>query len=135
MTYKYTIGGKEYEQKQLVLGQYRQLSKALKTVSIPVDATMQELVTLVIGELPEALAIVLNPAGVALKDKDIPALTTEISFSIEAEQALQVITDFFACNRTPSLLQALHETIDRIREGMSLKTPQNDLSQSSRPET
>ncbi len=102
---QYEIGGTTYIQRPLVLGQLRQLLKVMEGIYIPSSLDAMGLINAMSGNLPTALAIVLSPRGVAVRDKDITALTTEIEFAISLEQIVEVVEDFFDCNPLPSLLE------------------------------
>ena len=130
--FKYEIGGKTYIQKPLVLGQISQLISLMKGLVIPHDIAPMGLVSLLGDKLPIAIAIVLTPEGMKLKDKDINALTDEIEFEISPEQTIQVIEDFFVCNPIVSLLEKLNEAVGKIGEKM--KETGLSKSASSSPE-
>lgn len=131
--FTYEIAGKQYYQKPMVLGQWRQFLDVIKGLSIPGNVDPWGLANLLGDNLPLALAVVLNPEGVALKDKDLPALADELEFSIEPDTVVQVIEDFFACNPLPSILERLSQAAG-ILSGM-MKTSSNPSSSPSPPET
>ncbi len=112
--FKYTINGKNYTQRPLVLGQVQQLITTLKMLYIPKDIDTAGIIVLLGNKLSRAIAIVLIPENVNLKDKDIDALAEEIEFSISPEITLQVVDDFFVCNPIISLLEKLTGTINLI---------------------
>jgi hypothetical protein len=120
---KYEIGGKNYIQKPLVLGQIRQLLEVLKGVTIPANSDTLALVNAMSDRLPAALAVVLIPEGLSsLRDKDLDALALEIAFAITPEQTLGVVEDFFDCNPLPSLLNRLGMAAGKIKQQMTPKT-------------
>ena len=110
--YSYKIGETTYTQKPLVLGQYRLLMNLLKGINIPSDFDIIPLVTALGDKLSQAIAIVLNPIGIPLKDKNIEELTTEIEFEIDPDTVFTVVTDFFVCNDLPSLLKKMNKVIE-----------------------
>lgn len=121
--FTYEIGGKKYTQRALVLGQTRQLKNVIEGIVIPKGIKGMgetELMLAIVGvvgdKLPDALAVVLTPEGVELKDKDLKALAREIEFAIPPDQAFQVIEDFFDCNPIASLLERLSGAIGKIAE-------------------
>lgn len=117
---EYDIGGKKYIQKPLVLGQLQQLLKLLEGIKIDTPTPMG-IVTALGEKLHKALAIVLIPDGVSVKDKDIEALADELAFEADIDVAVKVIEDFFACNNLGLLLQRVAKVIEGIAEQMRLK--------------
>lgn len=120
---QYVIGGQKYSQSPLVLGQWRQLFEAMKGLTIPGEANAIELIGILGDRISEALAIVLNPDGVPLKEKDLTAIAGEIEFGIEGEVLIQVIEDFFVCNPLPLILQKINAAAGIMAEMMTEKTP------------
>lgn len=119
---KYDIGGKNYSQKPLVLGQLRQLLEILKGVALPANMDTLALVNAMSDRLPAALAVVLIPEGTSsLRDKDLDALAAEIEFAISPEQTLEVVEDFFDCNPLPSLLNKLGMAAGKIQQQLMPK--------------
>lgn len=131
---KYEIGGKAYIQKPIVLGQIRQLTNLLKGVVMTGDINAAGLISVLGDKLPQAIAIVLNPAGEHLKDKDVNALAKEIEFEISPEQAIEVVNDFFTCNPIPSLLQKVSGMAEKITAKMK-ETGLSKSASSSQAET
>ncbi|HSW39898.1 MAG TPA: hypothetical protein VLL97_10440 [Acidobacteriota bacterium] len=118
----YEIDGKTYVQRPLVLGQLRQLLGVLKGVTIPTALDAMGLVNALSGHLPRALAVVLTPAGISPRDKDIDALASEIEFAITPEQVFEVVDGFFGCNPLPSLLKRLGMVAGNITAQMTPAT-------------
>ncbi len=131
---EYSINEKTYYQNKLVLGQWRQLLDILKGLTIPGNVDVLGMVDILGDRLPLALAVVLNPEGVALKDKDLPALADELEYTISADAVIKVIEDFFECNPLPSILAKLSQAAG-ILDGMMTKTQSTPSSSSSPPET
>lgn len=128
--FTYEIGGKKYTQKKLVLGQLQQLLGLLPGLRF--GSTEPLAVMAALGDkLPQALAVVLIPEGVALKDKDLPALAGEIAFAVEPETAMQVVEDFFTCTPVPSLLERLTAMADTIRAALNRANGSGSSSSSS----
>lgn len=126
MKCEYVIGGKKYIQKPLVLGQIMQLMELLKGVVIPKHIDTFGLISALGQHLGPALAIVLIPEGVALKDKDIKMLESEIVFEVTPEQVVEIIEHFFTLNPIASLLQKLSGMV----ESVSKKITKTGLSNS-----
>jgi phosphoribosylpyrophosphate synthetase len=110
---EYIIAGKKYIQRPLVIGQLKQLSKLLKDVVISPDAGAAELVEAIGDKLSEAIAIVLIPEGVDIKDKNIEEIVKELEFQVDIETAVKIIEDFFDCNQVSSLLKRLQNAIKK----------------------
>ena len=127
--FKYEIGGVIYTQRPLVLGQIRQLMNLMKGIIIPHDIDTMGLVSLRGDKLPQAVAIVITPEGMSLKDKDVKALTDEIEFEISPEMSMQVVEDFFTGNPIVSLLEKLNIAVGKIGEKMK----ETGLKSSSAP--
>lgn len=119
---KYDIGGKIYIQRPLVLGQVRQLLEILKGITIPADADTLGMIEAVGGRLPKALAAILNPEGIPLREKDLDAIAAELEFAITPEQIFEVAEDFFDCNPLQSLLQKLGMAAGTITAQMAQVT-------------
>ncbi|MHC1697781.1 MAG: hypothetical protein AB9919_06935 [Geobacteraceae bacterium] len=130
---RYTIGGKTYFQRTLVLIQIKQLKKALSGIEFPENLSVLNVIETLGDRIPQALAIVLTEEGTALKGKDLSALAEELEYSIEAETVFTVIEDFFTCNPTASLLQKLAGMLGSLR-GMMTKRTGSTSSASPSPE-
>lgn len=124
----YEIGGTKYEQRPLVWAQVRQLAALLPGFTINLNAGVQGLIVALGDKIPAALAVVLNPVGVSLKNKDLATLAEELEYAISPEQVLEVVEDFFTCTPVASLLERLAGTINQIGAGMAKET---GLSKSS----
>lgn len=129
---KYAIGDKTYFQKPLVLGQIMQLLDLLKDVSIPKNASILTIINSLGDRLPNALAIVLIPEGISLKDKDIDQLAKEIKFSISPEITITAVEDFFDCNPIASLLERFSGLMVNLKKKIILTGLK--ISASSSPE-
>ena len=127
----YEVGGQKFSQKALVLGQISQLLDVLKGLRLPTDMSPIGLVAALGDRLPKALAIALNPDGVAIKDKDLDAIAEQVSFEMDADLAIKVVDDFFDCNPLSSTLDRLTELIKRRRGGIG----SNGSASSSQKET
>jgi len=124
---EYSIGEKRYSQKKLVLGQARQLLCLMKELGllqgneilIPTQISTKDLVDFLMERgqmLSKWIAIILKEDGVPLAKKDLDAMTSEIDFSIELEQPMEVIRDFFEFLDLSSLsakVSGMMEEIDR----------------------
>jgi len=133
-SFKYEIGGKKYTQNPLVLGQVGQLMRIVEGMVIPSGVDTLGLISALGDKLPLAIAIVLTPEGVTLKDKDIHALASELEFEMPPEMAIQVIEDFFTCNPIQSLLERIGSMAGKIA-GKIQTTGSKPSSASSAEET
>lgn len=120
-TRTYEIGGRMFVQRELVLGQWRQLKNALKGVEIvgelgEGDGRLQRIVDALdaAGRLDTVAAVLLTEEGTALKDKDVPALAEFLEFHITAAQLGEVISDFFICNPVNSILSQLGGVLTKM---------------------
>lgn len=120
--FTYKIGGKKYTQKPLVLGQIRQLIKAIEGMVIPRGIDTPGLIVAFGDKLPLALAIALTPEGMSPKDKDIHSLAGELEFEISPEETVQAVEDFFDCNPILSFLERIGKMSDKVNKAMTGKT-------------
>jgi hypothetical protein len=127
----YEIGDKKYEQRPLVLGQIRQLQEVIQGMRLDPAAGNIGLITALGDKMPQALAVVLIPEGVAPKDKDLAALAKDIEFTIFPEQIFEVVNDFFTCNPMQSLLERFKEIIGGIKTKIGAVTGSKSFSASS----
>jgi hypothetical protein len=111
---EYTINAKIFEQKPLVWGQIRQLVTILKGVEFRSGLTAAELIEILGDKIPSLLAVVLTEKGSSMKDKDIEKLATEFEFSLELDNVLQVVEDFFDCNPTASYLNKISSLVGKM---------------------
>jgi len=112
----YEIGGINFEQRRLVLGQWRQLRAELEGLELPPGDFLRSLVTALeqAGRLDRALAIVLTPRGTSPKDKDVGALAEQLEYAITPEQIAEVLADFFTCNPVSSILSQLAGVVHQV---------------------
>lgn len=110
----YEINGKKYTQSKLVLGQVQQLLGLLMDVRIPAVLTGPNILAALGNKLSRGFAIVLNPEGIPLKDKDLDELENEFMWALDDETAAQVVEDFFACNPIASIYARLQASWSRI---------------------
>lgn len=104
---RYTINGKTYTQRMLVLGQIKQLTEALAGVNIPAGAGVGQVAGLIGDHLARCAAVVLQPEGVAHRDKDLAAMEAEFAEHLDIVTADQVIDDFFALTPAATIAKLL----------------------------
>src|SRR3990172_4372879 len=102
----------------------------LQGVAIPRESNAAELIIVLGDRLPAAVAIVLHPEGIKLKDKALDALTREIEFEISPEDTIKVVEDFFGCNPNSLVLEKLNKAVGQMTERTGLK---NTPSSSPQP--
>ncbi len=127
--YSYTIGGKPWTQRPLVMGQWKQLMAIIKGVAIPAGAGIAELTTLLGDRMPLALAVILIEDGGSLRQRfglrtvpggdgsQVPEwyqnpevmleIANEIEAGIDAATIMRVIDDFLSCNPVSLILERL----------------------------
>ena len=137
--FSYTIGGKKFVQRPLVLGQILLLTTLLKGLPEMMSLGPNALITTMGHRMPDALAIALIPEDSKMSDKSNEGkrrfLAEEISFSIDADTVVKVVEDFFDCNPIVSLMEKLSGATEKIAGQIKeLKTKQSTPSAQSSPE-
>jgi len=106
----YQFGDKTYEQRPLVLAQWRQLQEVLDGLEVPEDIdAIKGLATALSqsGRLDAALAILITEQGVLLQNKKLNALAEELAYVMAPEDVAKVFIDFFDYNPANSVLSAV----------------------------
>lgn len=152
----YTIGGKPWTQRALVMGQWKQLMALLKGMAIPAGAGIPELVTLLGDRMPLALAVILIEEGGNLRARfglragtgfagiPIPEwyqneevmleIANDIDAGIDAETVMRVIDDFLVCNPVSSILEKLAGVLTKAGKLQQTMPPGSMPSVHSSPE-
>lgn len=119
----YSIKGRSFYQKELVLGQLELLVDLLKDVGLEKGLTNLEILKVLGGKMPRAMAIVLLEDGCvinkvemkenekAVEMEDIRKLTDFFANNVDISLALKVIADFFVCTPMTDIMQALASLI------------------------
>lgn len=119
----YNIKGRVFQQKQLVLGQLELLVDLLKDVGLEKGLTNLEILKVLGGKMPRAMAIVLLEDGctmnkVEMKEDEkavevegIRKLTDFFANNVDISLALKVIADFFVCTPMTDIMQSLASLI------------------------
>lgn len=118
----YNIGGRVFEQRELVLAQWRQLTALLEGVEIPAEGDMVRALVAGLethGRLDAALAVVLTERGSSPRDKDRAALARELEAQITPQHVAEVIQDFFTCNPVSSVLDRLSGMLGLLLIGLA----------------
>jgi hypothetical protein len=117
----YQIGGKTYEQRELVFGQVMQLKTLLAGMALPEGADTRQFLEALGDNLMPALAIVLVEQGQPLgPGRDLKALAAELEYAITPATIAEVIRDFFTCNPIGTLiddLTGLAQLVGAVRAG------------------
>jgi hypothetical protein len=110
---RYTIGGREFAQPPLVLGQFQKLLELLVGIPVPKSDSALSIVMALGDRLPIILATVLvEPGAGDFSDRDMELEAAFMRDHMEVAVAMEVAEDFFAVNRVSLLL----ERSGRIRE-------------------
>lgn len=117
--YRYEIGDKTYIQRPLVLGQIKQLSNVLDSVSISMLTNEMEMARLLLDNVAPVIAVVITEEGKSPQDKNIDELAEALEFTMDAETMAQVVQDFFACNPVASIYGKVSQMVNLMK-----KTPQ-----------
>lgn len=107
---EYKIGGKEFQLKSLVLGQWQQL------LELEIDETLlQQKVTgndlLKSDIIYKFFAIILTEKGQHLQSKNINELEQFIKWNIEPDQVGGIVTDFFALKAIEKITTETYQSI------------------------
>jgi len=116
--FTYTIGGKTYVQRPLVLGQWRQLIPLLAGIALPANPGVEDLLFALGESIERIAAVVLTEEGASPKDKDIAALAAELEYSLTPHTAIRIADDFFVCNPLQSVFEELTAAAGRIAGAM-----------------
>ncbi|HOW54299.1 MAG TPA: hypothetical protein PLR60_06535 [Syntrophorhabdaceae bacterium] len=130
--FTYVIDGETYTQRPLVLGQIGQIMGLVNGIEITESTTTGDIVALLDDRLPEAVAVILTPRGVKIKDKDLPAIADRFREHMDLQTAMEVVDNFLSLNPIASVLERLTGTMAAI---MGVMTGSRGPSLSSRGET
>ena len=132
----YTVNGRTYTQRVLVLGQIRQLTEALGGVEIPAGSRLGDIAGILGDRLPQCVAAVLQPEGISHKDKDLVAMAEEFAEHLDIETAGRVIDDFFAVTPAATLAEMIGRlggVLRMITAGKTAMATGSSSSSSSSP--
>lgn len=126
----YDLRGRKYVQRPLVLGQIQEFLPLIEKVKFSKGADALTIAKSLGGDLGRALAIVLleegkdepEPEKIRAAMERLDERSKEIPYFIEAEQTLEVIEDFFACNRASSILERLGKMMKEISASLKVKS-------------
>lgn len=113
--FNYTVDGKQYVQRPLVLGQIRQLTNLLKNIKWPEKLDIGELIGALSDVMPEAFSIVLIEKGKEssfdLRTRDLKAFKDDLEFGLGTDLIIKVIGDFLSCNQWDSIWNLIQMVI------------------------
>jgi hypothetical protein len=112
----YIVGGRNYVQEPLVLGQWKQL---LTTIKLPDDGKSISTQTIfsIIGEnIVNVVAILLREEGKPLREKGVEELAENIGFEMSIDTATEVLDDFFLMNDIGLIMKAIEGLMDKITD-------------------
>lgn len=123
MEKEYDLRGKKYVQRPLVLGQFRALLPLLDGLEIKENSSPFEMINTLGDRIHKALAIVLIEEEIDLRKAldEIEDRAREIECVITPEQVLEVIEDFFECNRVSSVIEKLAGMMGNIKSKIGEK--------------
>ena len=138
---RYNIGGSMYTQHEMKLYQMIQLSHCLpldqmKLGEIKIE-TPKDLVDLLGDAVSKALAIILCPAGVDLRKKNISKVQLHLEDHLNASILIEVLEDFFVCNQVSSVAEKVTAIVILVMKlwQQPSPTPSKSGSASSPTET
>lgn len=115
---KYDVDGEPFVQRPLVLGQLLPLCKIIEGVEIK-SFSVQGIISALGENLSKAIAVMLIPENVALRDRDYEADAEWISEHMSAEMALEVVADFLSFNPVSSILAKVKEITGSFQMGLA----------------
>lgn len=111
MEKRYEIGGVTYVQRPVVFGQLRKLAPLISGIVAGMEPRATGLMAALGGKLPEALAIVLIEDGAdvreAMEEERRKERASVFEWTVDSIIALEVVSDFFECNRASLLSEKL----------------------------
>lgn len=112
----YLIGGQEYTQRPIVLAQFRVLMPLIEGLEWGGDKTAWAAARDLGDRLPEALAAVIVEKDLDVRQAldDLEARARDLECRIAPDLILEVIEDFFDCNRASSLLARIAEAMAKL---------------------
>ncbi|MEM5790329.1 MAG: hypothetical protein AAGU11_23660 [Syntrophobacteraceae bacterium] len=137
----YEIAGKNYVQKKIVLGQLELLVPILSGLEINAATPVAELVRSLGSALPEAIAVVVVEEGSdtrsAMQSDALRQRAQDLSWGMDLELAVEVVTDFFALNPISSIGAKVGEKLQSLRQAKAKlqEANSNQQSMNSAPET
>ena len=130
--FEYEIGGKKYTQEALVWAQIKQLKNLLSGTRMPEDLNVMSVIDTFEEAMPKAVAIVLREDGQKLKEKNIDDLAEMFEEHLELETMVDVVENFFLCNRIGSLLQKIGKVFGNLTNKIDLTSLTEQLQHSQK---
>ena len=113
------LDGAEYEQRPLVLRQYRQILALVKNMGdmkfdTATDSAFFNSIKNAIAEAGEKandfLAIILQKKGGSVRDKNMAELADELDLNFDPELVQKAVEDFFVSRRNSAILENLKKS-------------------------
>jgi len=114
---KYEFGGKHYLQYPIVLGQLRLLIPIISNLELsPGDSAVVELVRALGDKLHRVMATLLVEPNqsVRVAMQKIDERQADLEWSMLPESCIEVLEDFFECNRLSSLFGKIKEAAEKV---------------------
>ena len=118
--FSYEIGDNQYTQQALVWGQVKQLKNLLAGTKFEGDLDVMSIIDALEDKMPKAIAIVLRQPDTKLKEKNIDDLAEVFEEDLELETMVNVVEDFFLCNRMGLLLQKISKVFGSLTGSIDL---------------
>ena len=115
----YEIDGETYELRPLVLGQWKQLNRALDGIDYPEVPTVRNMTERFADRIDQFLAVVLTKQGTHPKDKDLTALAENFAWAMQPKQIAEVISDFFDLTPAASICNLVTGVMEKARLRMT----------------
>ncbi|HQG81825.1 MAG TPA: hypothetical protein PLU14_00320 [Caldisericia bacterium] len=115
----FTVAGKNYVIKPLVLGQIKQISNLVKGLELPTEIDVASIMDILGNKLPEFVAIVLVEEGKKPSDKNLEELTREIEDNFSLDEALGVVEHFFDITPISSPAEKIKNIVEKIMKNQT----------------
>jgi hypothetical protein len=125
---QYDFGGKVYEQRPIVLGQLRLLIPIISTLDLQQgESAVVDLVRALGDNLHRVMAIVLIEPSLRVREamQQLDERQAELEWSMHPESCIEVLEDFFECNRVSSLFEKIKEATSKAMAQGKKKTSLN----------
>lgn len=119
----YDIGGKTFELRPLVFGQWQQLNRIMDGVDLPAELSMRNLVAAFADQLHLVLAVILTEKNRSPRDKNLDELAEQLAFNMPPEQVAEVVGDFFTQAPLASVFDLVTGVVERISQRIAPALP------------
>lgn len=123
MMKSYEIGEKKYVQRAVVMGQFDMLLPILTGIPLREGIDVMEIVAALQGKIPDAMAIVLVEPNLSIQDamepENFAARVKHLTWNMDPEKVVEVVTDFFECNPISSISSKIKARMGSLQEKLS----------------